>query len=102
MTVRLVIGIAAVAVLAASIVRGRWSLPRARRARADLLRRYQGRTVTVNLGPKSMRSETGRVVEVDEVANLLVLEVGSGTRRSVLLGDIASVYSPYGPRLDDW
>ncbi len=102
MTVRVVIGIAAVAVLVAAIVRGRWSLPRARRARAELLRHHRGRTVTVYLGPKSMRSETGRVVDVDEAANRLVLEVGGGSRQSVLLGDVASVYRPHGTRLDDW
>lgn len=102
MTVRLVIGIAAVAVLAASIVWGRWSLHKARRSRSNLLRQYQGRTVTVHLGPKSLRSQTGRVVEVDEAANRLLLEVGSGTRRSMLLGDVASVHDLFGNQLGDW
>lgn len=101
MSLRLVIGGAAVAALVASVVWGRWSLPKARRARAELLRQHQGRTVTVYLGPKSLRSETGRVVEVDEEANRLVLDI-SGERRSVLLGDVASVSSALGTRLDDW
>ncbi len=88
------------ALLAVSIVWGRWTLPKARRARADLLRRRQGRTVTVYVGAKSIVSETGRVVEVDEAANRLVLDTGS-RRRSVLLSDVASVHDSFGNQIGD-
>lgn len=51
------------------------------------------------LGPKSLRSGTGRVVEVDEETDRLVLDI-SGERRSILLSDVASVHSSLGTRLD--
>ena len=83
-------------IVAAAVKWGRKEVDRTYRDKRDVLRRLEGKYVTVGIGTRFIVSQTGKVVVTDDS---FAVEFRDGTARLLPLADIRWIEDPNGERV---